>query len=100
MGAPERLDRLYDELAPYAGEIILRGPHPPHGAVDHYLGLAAAGLGRTDIAARHFADAAVLHAAVLAIPWRLRSEVERADQLEALGDTTAAADARAAVVPD
>ena len=100
VGAPERLERLYDELAPYAGEIILRGPHPPHGAVDHYLGLAAAGLGRHDIAANHFADAAVLHDAVRATPWRLRSEVERADQLEVLGDPATAADERAAIVPE
>jgi len=42
----------------------------------------------------------VLHDAVRALPWRLRSEVERADQLDVLGDTAAAADERAAIIPE
>jgi hypothetical protein len=78
------LGRLYDELHPFAGELVFRWPQPVHGAVDHYLGLAARRLGRPEQAVAHFERAVALHGAVDAEPWTCRSGVELVTSLAEL----------------
>ena len=71
--------RLYDALLPFAGTaLITAGAVDFSGAVDHYLGLLAATLGRPEEAAVHFRAAVALHRRLGALPWVTRSSQELA----------------------
>jgi predicted ATPase len=71
-------DRLYEALLPFAGTAVtMAGAVAFLGAVDHYLGLLAAALGRQE-AASHFRAAVALHRRLGARPWAARSSRELA----------------------
>jgi hypothetical protein len=92
VGESPWIERLYDELLPYAGVVILHRPHPTLGATDHYLGLAARALDRPDIAVAHFERAVELHRRVEALPWQYRSAVESAAALGEIDPEAAVAE--------
>jgi len=74
-GLEERARSLYAELAPYAGTDVVVGPGVAWiGPMDHTLGVLAAGLGRRDIAERHFTSALAATAALGDCPAVARSE--------------------------
>ncbi len=71
--------RLYEALLPFAGSgLITAGAVDFSGAVDHYLGLLAATLGRSEAAASHFQAAVSVHRRLGALPWIARSNRELA----------------------
>jgi predicted ATPase len=71
--------RLYEALLPFAGSaVITAGAVDFSGAVDHYLGLLAAALGRRHEAASHFRAAVSMHERLGAQPWIARSNRELA----------------------
>ena len=71
--------RLYEALLPFAGTaLITAGAVDFSGAVDHYLGLVAAALGRPEEAAGHFRNAVAMHERLGARPWAARSNRELA----------------------
>ncbi|MCA1844909.1 MAG: AAA family ATPase, partial [Actinobacteria bacterium] len=71
--------RLYEALLPFAGTaVITAGAVDFSGAVDHYLGLLAAALGRRQEAASHFRAAVSAHRRLGARPWTARSSRELA----------------------
>jgi DNA-binding SARP family transcriptional activator len=78
------LQKLYDELTPFAGEAVIRWPYPMIGAVDHYLGLAARALQRPETSVEHFDRATVIHQRIAAVPWEMRSRLEAAESRAAI----------------
>jgi hypothetical protein len=67
--------RLYDALVPYAGlGVVTAGAVDFYGAVDQYLGLLAATLGRRNAAAEHVRRAIELHRRLGASAWVARSQ--------------------------
>ena len=71
--------QLYDELAPFAGEVVMSSrAFAVQGAVDHFLGLGAAALGRASVAVEHFSCAAAIHERLGALPLVCSSRVELA----------------------
>jgi len=74
-GLEDRARNLYGELVAYGGTDVVVGPGVAWiGPMDHTLGVLAAGLGRVDIAERHFTSALEATAALGACPAHLRSE--------------------------
>jgi tetratricopeptide (TPR) repeat protein len=74
--------QLYEALAPYRGRlVVLAGANSTWGPVSHYLGLLAAGTGRTGDAVRHFEDAAGLEEQIGALPFLAHSLSGLADAL-------------------
>jgi tetratricopeptide (TPR) repeat protein len=71
---------LMEKLEPFAGSFAHNGC-TTFGAVDRYLGMLAATLGRGDEAERHFAAAAAVHARLGAPAWLARTHVEWARML-------------------
>jgi tetratricopeptide (TPR) repeat protein len=79
--------RLYDALTPYAGRWAVVNPGIiVTGAVDHYLGLGAALLGRLDRAVEHLRRAAAAHEREEAVALVLLSLHELATVLVRRGD--------------
>jgi hypothetical protein len=86
--------QLYQALAPYRGRLVVwAGANSSWGPVSHYLGLLAAGMGRTGDAVRHFQEAVDLEQQVGALPYLAHSLVGLAG---ALAVRDAAGDARQA----
>ena len=78
---------LYDALGPLAGGAAVVGAAIAfRGAVDHYLGLLAASLGRPEPARGHFERAVAVHDRLGARTWALRSRYELALVLPAPAD--------------
>jgi len=69
--------RLAFLLEPYAGQLVTASSLAYCGAVDHYLGLLAITLGRTEEADAHLAAAEDLHRRVDAPLWLARTEEAR-----------------------
>jgi tetratricopeptide (TPR) repeat protein len=67
---------LYPAIAPYTGQWCFPAGGMASGAMDHYVGLLAATLGRFDEAAGHFAAAAAIHEGVGAPGWLARTRLE------------------------
>jgi tetratricopeptide (TPR) repeat protein len=69
-GSDMQRRRMYETLRPLAGDHVVAGGSVVYlGAVDHYLGLLAAALGRRDDAARHLRAAVIAHERLGASPW-------------------------------
>ncbi|MPY80019.1 MAG: AAA family ATPase [Actinophytocola sp.] len=82
-GTADQRTRVYELLLSYAGShIVVGGCASYYGAVDHYLGILAAALGRTDDADRHFAAAAELHDKLGAPGWAAHSRSLAAEQAQ------------------
>jgi tetratricopeptide (TPR) repeat protein len=69
---------LYGRLRPYAGRHAIGQLEGSVGAVDRYLGLLAATLGRLDEAEEHLADAVGINERMGARPWTAHSEADLA----------------------
>jgi hypothetical protein len=78
LGEAEAAAELLARLAPYAGRLVQAGFTGCWGAVDRYLGLAAAACGRRAEAAAHLEAAVACHDALDAAPLAERA---RGDQL-------------------
>src|SRR5207253_10769184 len=62
VGSQSQRAWVYAQLEPHAGlHVVIGGCAAYHGAVDHFLGLLAAALGRKEQAAGHFVAAIGLH---------------------------------------
>ncbi len=87
--------RLYDRLHPLAGQMVAAGAvaHCP-GAVDRYLGLLAATLGRLDAADVHFAEALRLEAGMRSPPLLARTRLRYGGMLLDRGAPGDAAESR------
>ena len=86
---------LYGQLAPFAGRHAAGHAEGSVGAVDRYLGLLAATMGRLDAAADHLVDAIRVNEAMGARPWTAHSQHDLAEVLRrrnAPGDLARAAD--------
>jgi hypothetical protein len=82
---------VYRRLVPLAGtHVVVAGFVAHAGAVDHYLGLLAAALGRPEAAAAHFEAATALHARVGAHAWA-ELDRERLRRLQPPAEAGAAA---------
>lgn len=69
-GTGGQRDKMYQALQPLAGtHVVVGGCAAYAGAVDHYLGLLAASLGRHDEATRHFSTAEAMHHCLGAPLW-------------------------------
>ena len=76
-GSDELRAALYERLAPFAGTHVVCGAAVAYdGAIDHYLGLLAAALGRHREAAEHFDHAVSLHQRLGAPGWVTLSRAE------------------------
>jgi tetratricopeptide (TPR) repeat protein len=80
-GAVEHARTLYELLGPHARQILVVANAACWGSTSRVLGLLARTLGRTGEAARHFEDAIEQNAAIGAVAWRARTEVEYAELL-------------------
>jgi tetratricopeptide (TPR) repeat protein len=69
---------LYGQLEPFAGIHAFGQGDGSLGAVDRYLGLLAANMGRLDEAARHLDDAIELNQRMGARPWAAHSQLDLA----------------------
>jgi tetratricopeptide (TPR) repeat protein len=74
LGDAEAAAVLYEQLIPFAGRHAVGHGEGSVGAVDRYLGLLAATIGRLDDAERHFSDAIRLNAQMGALPWTAHSQ--------------------------
>jgi hypothetical protein len=71
---PDQLEQHYRLLAPHAGGTLTIGVAIAcYGAIDHYLGMLAAALGRPAEARGHLERALATHERLGATPWALRS---------------------------
>jgi AAA ATPase domain len=79
LGATGPAKRLYQALAPFAGQAVVSGAAITFkGVVDHHLGVLAALLGRDGEAAARLEQAIAAHDRLGALPWTLRSRYELA----------------------
>jgi hypothetical protein len=76
-------ETLYAQLRPFAGRHAIGHAEGSIGAVDRYLGLLAATLGRLDDAARHLEDAVHVNERMGARPWTAHSRHDLARILRA-----------------
>jgi tetratricopeptide (TPR) repeat protein len=86
---------LYEQLAPFAGRHAAGHPEGSVGAVDRYLGLLAATVGRLDDAERHLSAAVDINEGMGARPWTAHSQHDLAQVLwrrDAPGDRARAVD--------
>jgi tetratricopeptide (TPR) repeat protein len=74
---------LYAQLTPYAGRHAIGHAEGSIGALDRYLGLLAATLGRLDDAARHLEDAVHVNERMGSRPWTAHSRHDLAEVLRA-----------------
>ena len=72
---------LYEQLDPFAGRHAIGHAEGSIGAVDRYLGLLAATLGRLDAAEQHLATAIRINEGMGAKPWAAHSRHDLADVL-------------------
>ena len=73
-GTAEQRERVYRMMLAHAGtHVVVGGCAAYYGAVDHYLGMLAESLERTDDSQRHFTQAAEMHDRVGAPGWAERS---------------------------
>ena len=94
-------ETLYERLAPFAGRHAIGHSDGSVGAVDRYLGLVAATLGRLDDAVRHLAAAIEINDRMGARPWTAHCQHDLADVLrrrDAPGDGARAAELDAAAL--
>jgi tetratricopeptide (TPR) repeat protein len=89
-GTAEQRSHMEQLLQPYAGlHIVVGGCAAYCGAVDHYLGILARSLGRTEDARRHFTSAAAMHERLGAPGWaeysRRLGAAGRSEQREQAG---------------
>lgn len=70
---------LYEQLAPFAGRHVIGHGEGSVGAVDRYLGLLAATLGRLDDAERHLSVAIEVNEGMGAKPWTALSQHDLAE---------------------
>ena len=69
-GPDEQRERIYERLAPHAGlHVVVGGCASYWGAVDHHLGLLAAGLGDARAATRHLESARSAYQRLGAMAW-------------------------------
>jgi tetratricopeptide (TPR) repeat protein len=85
LGDTARVARVADLMAPYAGQMVTLSSLAYCGAVDHYLGVLAAALGRHDEADGHFASAAAIHQHIGAPAWLARTRLAWARSLFSRG---------------
>ena len=98
LGASEASGTLYGQLLPFAGRHAIGHTEGSVGAVDRYLGLLAATLGRPDDAIRHLEDAVHINERMGARPWTAHSRADLAEVLrrrDAPGDAARAGDLEA-----
>ncbi|MEP6469922.1 MAG: hypothetical protein ABJC24_09150 [Chloroflexota bacterium] len=69
---------LYEQLKPFAGRHAVGFQEGSVGAVDRYLGLLAATMGRLDDGARHLTEAVRLNEQMSARPWVAHSQADLA----------------------
>ena len=86
LGATNAAETLYGQLVPLAGRHAIGHAEGSVGAVDRYLGLLAASLGRLDDAARHLEDAVHINERMGARPWTAHSRHDLAAVLRARGE--------------
>ena len=72
---------LYEQLLPFRGRHAIGHAEGSVGAVDRYLGLLAATLGRLAEAERHFEDALEMNARMGARPWTAHTQHDFASML-------------------
>lgn len=91
LGDARRAAMLYDLLAPYAGRNVVLGPGAASlGPADHFLGMLAATMGRTEEASAHFEAALALANRMGSRPLLARSQAACAKVLAAKGDRAGA----------
>jgi hypothetical protein len=83
LGMEDAARVLYRQMAPSAGRHAIGHAEGSVGAVDRYLGLLAATLGRPDDAARHLEDAVHVNERMGARPWTAHSRHDLAEVLHA-----------------
>ncbi|CAN5669152.1 AAA family ATPase [soil metagenome] len=86
---------LYGQLAPFAGRHAVGVNEGSVGAVDRYLGMLAATMGRLDVAATHLAEAVRINQGMGARPWTAHAQADLAlvlRQRAAAGDLKRATD--------
>ena len=81
LGDTEAAATLYAQLVPFAGRHAVGHPEGSVGAVDRYLGLLAATLGRLDDAVRHLTAAIEVNERMGAHPWTAHSRHDLAEVL-------------------
>ncbi len=81
-----RAEKLYGELAPYAGLAVVSPPEVCLGSVDRQLGALAFALGRGADAERHFQQALELNERMGARPWLAHTQEDYGRMLLARGD--------------
>ena len=84
-GDRPRAEALYDQLAPYAGQVAVAYPEISIGSVARYLGLLASTLARWEDAERHFEDALATNERIGARPWLAHTQEDYARMLVARG---------------
>ena len=95
LGDVQAAATLYEQLAPFAGRHAIGHAEGSVGAVDRYLGLLAATLGRLDDAAQHLAAAIDLNERMGARPWAAHCQRDLAGVLvrrDGPGDRARASD--------
>lgn len=74
VGDADRARRRYQELCPYAGQVVLSGVASTCvGAVDRYLGMLASAMGQCDLAEDHYQAALTLEAGLGSAPTSART---------------------------
>ena len=81
LGDASAASTLYEQLAPFAGRHAIGHAEGSVGAVDRYLGLLAATLGRLDDAERHLTAAIQFNERMGARPWTAHSQHDLAQVL-------------------
>jgi hypothetical protein len=81
LGDASAAEVLYGQLSPFTGRHAIGHAEGSVGAVDRYLGLLAATLGRQDDAERHLSDAIHLNEQMGARPWVARCQDDLAQGL-------------------
>jgi tetratricopeptide (TPR) repeat protein len=92
---------LYGQLAPFAGRHAIGHAEGSVGAVDRYLGLLAATLGRLDDAVQHLDEAVAMNQRMGARPWTAHAQHDLARVLrrrDSAGDRERAAELEAAAL--
>lgn len=74
LGDASAASTLYEQLEPFAGRHAVGHPEGSAGAVDRYLGLLAATLGRFDDAERHLTAGIQINERMGARPWTAHSQ--------------------------
>ncbi|MGH2941433.1 MAG: BTAD domain-containing putative transcriptional regulator [Solirubrobacteraceae bacterium] len=98
LGDARSAERLHAILEPHGKRLITTGASW-FGTVNHYLGVLAASLGRTDEAEARFADAARTYESLDARPWLARVRHDWAGALRASAGTATATATATATTP-